>query len=297
MTETGTGRIVKSLSGFYYVDTGTGEPVTCRGRGKLRHQQQSPLVGDWVRFTPAGTGEGTVEEILPRKNSFSRPAVANVDQLVLIVSDALPVTDPFLIDRMTALAEAQDCGCVVCINKCDLVRSERLRSIYAPAGFPTLQVSAATREGLEELKAQIADKVSVFTGNSGVGKSSLLNALKPGFSLPVGQVSQRLGRGRHTTRHVELYPLGGGALAADTPGFSSFEDGPNLPKERLAEVFREFRPYLGECRFVGCAHVKERGCAVLRAVKEGKISESRHASYCRLYEQAGARREWEQKNK
>ncbi len=294
MTE--TGRIIKSLSGFYYVDVGTGDLTTCRGRGKLRHQQQSPLVGDWVRFTPIGQGEGTVEEILPRKNSFSRPAVANVDQLVLIVSDTLPVTDPFLIDRMTSLAERQSCECVICINKCDLVRSERLRSIYDPAGFPTIQVSAATGEGLEKLAELIAGKVSVFTGNSGVGKSSLLNALKPGFSLPVGQVSQHLGRGRHTTRHVELYPLGDGALVADTPGFSSFEADPDIPKEQLAETFREFRPYSGNCRFVGCAHVKERGCAVLQAVKEGKLSESRHASYCRLYEQAGTHREWE-KNK
>ena len=222
--------------------------------------------------------------------------MANVDQLVLIVSDTLPITDPFLIDRMTSLAERQNCECVICINKCDLVRSERLRSIYDPAGFPTLQVSAATGEGLEKLAELIAGKVSVFTGNSGVGKSSLLNALKPGFSLPVGQVSQHLGRGRHTTRHVELYSLGGGALVADTPGFSSFEADPDIPKEQLAETFREFRPYLGNCRFVGCAHVKERGCAVLQAVKEGKLSESRHASYCRLYEQAGTHREWE-KNK
>ncbi len=286
------GRIVKALSGFYYVDSGEGEPVTCRGRGKLRHQQQSPLVGDWVRFTPAEEGTGTVEEILPRKNSFSRPAVANVDQLVLVVSDALPVTDPFLIDRMTSLAEGRDCDCVVCINKCDLVRSDRLSSIYVPAGFPTLHVSAATGEGIEELAGLLADKVSVFTGNSGVGKSSLLNALKPDFSLPVGEVSQRLGRGRHTTRHVELFPLGRGALAADTPGFSSFEGDRDCSGEELAQTFREFGPYLGECRFADCAHVKERGCAVLQAVKEGKISASRHASYCKLRKQADESREW-----
>ncbi|MCD7928405.1 MAG: ribosome small subunit-dependent GTPase A [Oscillospiraceae bacterium] len=286
------GRIVKALSGFYYVDAGEGEPVTCRGRGKLRHQQLSPLVGDWVRFTPTEEGAGTVEEILPRKNSFSRPAVANVDQLVLVVSDALPVTDPFLIDRMTSLAEGRDCDCIVCINKCDLVRSDRLSSIYVPAGFPTLQVSAATGEGIEELAGLLADKVSVFTGNSGVGKSSLLNALKPDFSLPVGQVSQRLGRGRHTTRHVELFPLGRGALAADTPGFSSFEGDRDCPGEALAQTFRDFRPYLGKCRFVDCAHVKEQGCAVLQAVKDGKISSSRHASYCKLRKQAEESREW-----
>lgn len=288
-----TGRIMKALSGFYYVDRGEEELVTCRARGKFRHQQITPLVGDQVVFTRTEEHTGMVDEILPRRNQFQRPAVANIDQLVLIVSDAIPITDPFLIDRMTSLAERQNCDCVICINKCDLERSDRLSSIYAAAGFSTVQVSAVTGEGLDQLTSLIADKVSAFTGNSGVGKSSLLNALEPGFSLTVGQVSQRLGRGRHTTRHVELYRLACGGVVADTPGFSSFDAGQDCPKERLAETFREFRPYLEDCRFVGCAHVKERGCAVREAVERGKIPASRHASYCRLYQEASAYKEWE----
>jgi ribosome biogenesis GTPase len=290
-----TGRIMKALSGFYYVDPGDGQRIACRGRGKLRHQGLTPLVGDQVAFTRLEDGAGTVDEILPRQNEFSRPAVANVDQVVLIVSQALPVTDPFLIDRMTSLVESKGCDSVICVNKCDLDRGESLAEIYTAAGFPTVQVSARTGEGLEALAALMAGKVSVFTGNSGVGKSSILNALAPGFSLAVGQVSEKLGRGRHTTRHVELYRLPNGAVVADTPGFSSFDadQSQTRRKEELAETFREFRPYLDQCRFVGCSHVKEKGCAVLEALGQGKIPPSRHDSYVRLYEQAKAYREWE----
>jgi ribosome biogenesis GTPase len=292
-----TGRIMKALSGFYYVDPGDGQWIACRGRGKLRHQKLTPLVGDRVAFTRLEDGSGMVDEILPRQNEFSRPAVANVDQVVLVVSQAIPVTDPFLIDRMTSLVESKGCDSVICVNKCDLEPGDRLVELYTAAGFPTVQVSAKTGEGLAELSVLIAGKVSAFTGNSGVGKSSLLNALEPGFSLAVGQVSEKLGRGRHTTRHVELYRLKNGAVVADTPGFSSFDVDQTqfLRKEELAETFREFRPYLDQCQFVGCSHVKEKGCAVLEALRQGTISKSRHDSYVRLYEQAKARREWENK--
>jgi ribosome biogenesis GTPase len=290
-----TGRIMKALSGFYYVDPGDGAWVTCRGRGKLRHQKLSPLVGDRVTFTRLEGDTGAVDEILPRQNEFSRPAVANIDQLVLVVSQAIPVTDPFLIDRMTCLAQSKGCGCVICVNKCDLAPGEGLMELYTAAGFPTVQVSAKTGEGVERLSALISGKVSAFTGNSGVGKSSLLNALEPGFSLAVGQVSEKLGRGRHTTRHVELYRLRNGAVVADTPGFSSFEADQEIRKEDLAGTFQEFRPYLDQCQFVGCSHVKEKGCAVLEALRQGRISPSRHDSYVRLYEQAKAHREWENK--
>ena len=290
-----TGTIIKSLSGFYYVDTGEGEPVVCRGRGKLRHQKLTPLVGDRVELTLAPDGSGAVDEILPRKNQFSRPMVANIDQMVIIASGAVPVTDPFLIDRMIAIAEAKECEPVICFNKCDLVPADELAQVYRAAGFQTLQVSAETGDGIENLGALLSDKVSAFTGNSGVGKSSILNALSPGFSLRVGEVSQRLGRGRHTTRHVELYRLRGG-LAADTPGFSSFdvEQMESIPKEELASAFREFAPYLDGCRFVGCAHGREKGCAVRAAVEAGKIARSRYDSYLRLYEQARELRPWEQ---
>ena len=288
-----TGRIVKALSGFYYVDTGEGDPIPCRGRGKLRHQKATPLVGDRVEVSGLDDGTGMVDAILPRKNQFRRPMVANIDQMVIIASGALPVTDPFLIDRMTALAEWKGCEVLLCFNKCDLDRAEELAGLYRAAGFPVLQVSAESGEGIPELSSAIASKVSAFTGNSGVGKSSILNALHPGFGLRVGEVSEKLGRGRHTTRHVELFQVAGG-LVADTPGFSSFdtEQSEAIPKEELASSFREFRPYLGLCRFQGCAHIKEKGCAVREAVAEGKIAPSRHKSYIRLYEQAREIPDW-----
>lgn len=290
-----TGQIVKALSGFYYVDTGTGEPFPCRGRGKLRHQRVTPLVGDRVEITPTGEGTGMVDAVLPRKNRFSRPAVANIDQMVIVCSGAVPVTDPFLIDRMAAMAEWKGCQPLIVFNKCDLERADALAAVYRAAGFPTLQVSAQTGEGMDALSAAVAGKVSAFTGNSGVGKSSILNALQPGFSLRVGEVSEKLGRGRHTTRHVELFPVAGG-LVADTPGFSSFDADQMeaIPKEELAAAFREFTPFLDGCRFQGCAHVKERGCAVREAVEAGRIAPSRHDSYVRLYEQARELPEWEQ---
>lgn len=288
------GIIVKALSGFYYVDDGQGI-TPCRGRGRLRHEKISPLVGDRVVFTKTGEDQGIIDRVLPRKNEFHRPAVANIDQLVIVASQAVPVTDPFLIDRVIAIAEGKGCESVICVNKCDLAPGDSLADIYRAAGFPTVTLSAQTGEGVEELRRIIAGKVCAFTGNSGVGKSSLLNALEPEAAIPTGDVSEKLGRGRHTTRHVELFRLGSGTLAADTPGFSSFDvDRMELcRKEELAERFREFAPYRDECQFQDCAHIKERGCAVLAAVKEGKIPPSRHDSYVRLYRQAEEIPDWQ----
>lgn len=289
------GVIFKALSGFYYVDCG-GETVTCRARGKFRLEKVSPLVGDRVEVEVQPSGEGTVAAILPRKNEFHRPAVANIDLLVIVASGAIPVTDPFLIDRVVAMAERRDCESVICFNKWDLSQPQDLYETYVNAGFPTLRVSAETGEGLEELSRRIAGKVCAFTGNSGVGKSSILNALEPDFGLEVGEVSEKLGRGRHTTRHVELFRLKNGALAADTPGFSSFEeDGALCPPEELARSFREFRPYLDSCQFLDCAHVQEPGCAVLEALARGEIAQSRHDSYVRLYRQAKEIPQWRRK--
>ena len=288
------GVIRKALSGFYYVQAG-GEEVPCRARGKVRHQKITPLVGDRVAITRQPDGSGSLDEILPRRNAFQRPAVANIDQLVIIASGAIPVSDPFLLDRIISLAESKGCQPILCVNKWDLVPAQELLDIYRTAGIPALPVSAVTGQGIEELRGLLAGKISAFTGNSGVGKSSILNALDPAFALATGQISEKLGRGRHTTRHVELFPVAGG-LIADTPGFSAFDQekgGEALDKETLAETFREFRPYLGQCRFVGCAHVKEKGCAVLEALAEGKISPSRHRSYVRLYELAKENKPWE----
>ena len=292
------GRIQKALSGFYYVDTGS-ELLTCRARGKFRKEGISPLVGDQVRVRELGNGEGFVEEILPRRNSFIRPAVANIDQLVVIGSGAIPKTDPFLIDRVASIAALKQCDVIILLNKSDLERADELYEIYSATGFPTLRVSAETGEGLEELKGLIAGKLSAFTGNSGVGKSSILNALEPGFSLQVGEVSTALGRGRHTTRHVELFRLSCGAEIMDTPGFSSFEaEDLNLEwKHHLPETFIEFAPYLNECRFVGCSHTKEKGCAVLEALKAGKIQKKRHESYLRLHEELKPIQDWQERGK
>ena len=290
-----TGTIIKALSGFYYVDVGAEqEPITCRGRGKLRHQKITPLVGDHVAITVTEDGTGMVDEVLPRSNQFQRPMVANMDQLVILASGAIPVTDPFLIDWMVSLAEDKGCQPIICFNKCDLEPATQLVELYQKAGFQSFAISAQTGEGLEQLLGVLDGKISAFTGNSGVGKSSVLNALCPQFGLKVGQVSEKLGRGRHTTRHVELFRVGGG-LVADTPGFSAFdvEQMELIPKEELANTFREFQPYLEQCRFVGCAHVKERGCAVREAVDNGAIAPSRYQSYVRLYDQVKSRPQWE----
>lgn len=287
------GLIVKALSGFYEVQTTQGVE-RCRARGLFRKEGITPLVGDRVRIE-----QQVVTEILPRKNSFLRPPVSNLDLLVVVAADTIPVTEPFLIDRVMAIAGNQNVPALLVVNKTDLADGDRLVSIYQKAGIPVIATSAATGAGIEALRQAIAGKICAFTGNSGVGKSSILNALEPDFQLKVGEVSEKLGRGRHTTRHVELFRLSSGAIVADTPGFSSFDtEGMELRRpEELQYTFREFAPYLDQCRFTGCAHVKEKGCAVLAAVKAGAIAPSRHASYVRLYEQAKEVPEWERKEK
>lgn len=286
------GIIVKALSGFYYVEEPDGL-LACRGRGKLRREGISPMVGDRVQYTRSGES-GTIDAVLPRSNSFIRPAVANVDLLVVFAAAVNPITDPFLIDQVMAIAASRQVPSLLVINKCDCDRGERLAEIYRQAGIPVLQTSAKTGEGIDELRRQLSGKTAALTGNSGVGKSSVLNALEPGFAIPTGEVSEKLGRGRHTTRHVELYTLGD-ARVVDTPGFSAFdtEQMDLVYKEKLQEYFVEFLPHIGKCRFDDCAHLNEPGCVILDALEAGEIHPSRHASYRRLYESAAKIKLWE----
>lgn len=290
------GRIIKALSGFYYVQLDS-EILECKARGKFRKDGGfSPLVGDLVTVSQQGR-TGMIEEILPRSNSFIRPAVSNLDMLVVLVSEVIPITEPFLIDRITAIAGNQNVPVVICVNKSDLSATGNLASIYQTAGYEVITTSAVTGEGVDQLRNVISGKLVAFTGNSGVGKSSLLNRLNPDFSLPTGEVSEKLGRGRHTTRHVELYPLGNGTLVADTPGFSSFdtERMDLVLKENLQFAFPDFSPYIGKCQFHDCSHLKEPDCAVRAAFDSGLIASSRYDSYCKLFEKAKEIKPWELK--
>ena len=295
MTQKKTGRIIRSISGFYDVQTPEGV-VTCRGRGSLRKNQESPLTGDLVEIT-VENGKGLVEKILPRRNRFIRPAVANVDALVVFAANVNPVTEPFLIDRVAAIAGDQEVPVYILINKCDLDPAVDLEKIYRNAGFSVIVASAETGEGVEQLRQLIAGKLTAFTGNTGVGKSSMLNKLCPHLQLATGEVSQKLGRGRHTTRHVELFSLGKETYVADTPGFASFdtEQMDVILKDNLQYAFGDFAPYLGQCQFHDCSHRKEPGCAIRQAVEQGAVEQSRYDSYLRLYEKSSQIHQWELK--
>ena len=295
MTKVSTGRIIRSLSGFYEVRTPEGT-VTCRARGSLRRLGESPLTGDLVEISME-KGKGMVEKILPRQNQFVRPAVSNVDALVVFAANTNPVTEPFLIDRVAAIAGDQEVEVILCVNKCDIDPAEDLIRIYTNAGFRVIAASAETGEGVEDLRDAIRGKLTAFTGNSGVGKSSILNRLSPELNLPTGEVSEKLGRGRHTTRHVELFDLGEETYVADTPGFSSFDTDQMdvILKENLQYAFPDFEAHIGSCQFHDCTHRKEPGCAVRKALETGEIEPTRYDSYLRLYEKASQIKEWELK--
>ena len=288
------GVISKALSGFYYVSY-EGGLLECKARGRFRLDGTSPLVGDRVQCSLVQHGKGRIDKVEPRRNWFIRPAVANIDAMVFVAANTNPVTDPFLVDRVSVIAADADCQLILCINKADIDPGDQLYSTFTAAGFPVVRTSAETGQGMEELRAAIDGKICAFTGNSGVGKSSILNKLLPGAAIPTGAVSEKLGRGKHTTRHVELYSLGGGTYVADTPGFASFdvEMMNPIPKEQLQYDFIDFEPYLGRCRFNDCAHLKEPGCAVTQALDQGKLMPSRYRSYVRLYELSAQHKSWE----
>ena len=291
--ETLNGRIVRSLSGFYDVQTPKGL-IICRGSGSLRHARIIPLTGDLVVISADGNS-GVVEKVLPRQNAFVRPAVANIDALVIFAANANPVTEPYLIDRVAAIAGDREVSTYICINKCDLDPAVDLARIYRNAGFPVICTSAQTGEGVQELHALIQGKLTAFTGNTGVGKSSMLNALCPELKLATGEVSEKLGRGRHTTRHVELFCLDDETFVMDTPGFSSFdtEQMDIILKENLQYAFPDFGAYIGKCQFHDCSHRTEPGCAIREALVEGKIEKTRYDSYLRLYEKSSQFKPWE----
>ncbi len=291
-----SGLIVKAMSGFYYVRTDS-RYLECRARGRFRLDGTSPLVGDRVLCSSDAQGRGRIDAVEPRRNWFVRPTVANVDALVFVASNANPVTDPFLIDRVSVISADAGCELILCLNKSDLDPCDELYRIFTSAGFSVIRTSAETGEGIEDLRLALHGKISAFTGNSGVGKSSLLNRLLPDAALPTAAVSEKLGRGKHTTRHVELFALDDRSYIADTPGFASFEleQMKPIPKERLQHLFPDFAPYLGSCRFLDCTHRKEPGCAVSAAVRDGAVDSSRYASYLRLYELSASWKDWERK--
>ena len=286
------GIILKGIGGFYYVDTAEGL-IECKARGRFRKTVGKPIVGDRVTLEiQPEDGTGYLQTIAPRKNSLIRPAVANLDLVVAVASAAPPVTDPFLIDKVTAIAVHKNMDALVVINKTDANPGDELYETYRKSGIEVLRVSAHTGEGIDALRERIRGRVSAFAGNSGVGKSSVLNRLDSSFGAEVGAISDKIGRG---TRHVELHPIEGGGYIADTPGFSSFETEQMdlVLAEDLQYAFPEFEPYIGQCKFTGCAHVKEKGCAVLAAVENGEIAKTRHESYVKLYESVKDLKEWE----
>lgn len=288
------GRIIHALSGFYYVETDDGV-FECRARGAFRKEGVSPLVGDFVEIETDGE-KGTVAKILPRKNYLLRPPIANLDRLFIVSSAQSPKPNIFIIDKMTVFAEKSGIEPIIVFSKCELSDVEELCGIYEKCGFSVVKCSAVTGEGISELPKLIAGKTCAFTGNSGVGKSSLINLLSPELKIETNGISEKLGRGRHTTRSVSLYRCCNGFIA-DTPGFSSFEQESSplaVDKTELADLFPEFEPYVCNCRFFpSCSHTRDKGCAVCEAVKNGEIPTTRHESYMRMYEEVKNRKEWE----
>ena len=298
MQEDIQGLLLKGIGGFYYVETDDGV-VECKARGIFRNKDVSPLVGDRVLIERTEDGKGVINEILPRKNQLRRPPVSNLDQLIFVVSVCDPYPNTLVLDKLIAIAEYKKIEPVIVLTKTDMQSGESLYYCYTSAGLRTFLVSAHDPETAKPVKKLLAGKISAFTGNSGVGKSTLLNNIDPRLSLETSDISKKLGRGRHTTRHVELYKLDNGGYVADTPGFSAMDMDRYeiIFKDDLQYCFREFEPYLGKCQFYGCSHTAEKGCAVLEALREGNIQKSRHESYLSMYEDAKKLKEWEYSSK
>lgn len=284
--------ILKSIGGFYYVKSGD-EVIECKAKGKFRNLSLSPVAGDIVDTEFDGS-TNVITKIYPRKNKFIRPPFANLDLLVLVISTIDPAPNYLVIDKMCAIAENKDVQVIMVITKTDMAEYENIRSVYAKAGFKVFYTGADDEGQLEEIRREMQGKLCVFSGNSGVGKSTLLNKLFPHLSLETGITSKKLGRGKHTTRRVEIFETDG-CMVADTPGFSSVElvDDNFISKDDLQYAFVEFAPYLGSCKFADCRHINEIGCAVKGAVDGGEIPQSRYESYKALYDRQKNIKEWE----
>jgi len=289
--ETKSGIIVKCLGGLYTVKTPDGI-YECKARGIFRNRGISPCVGDNVELQ-----NGVIAEIHQRKNCIVRPPLANLDRLVFIVSTCEPSPNYLILDKFIAIAEYKKIEPVIVITKTDLGESEQIKKIYENIGINVFTADYDRAESIDRIRDMLAGKISALTGNSGAGKSTLLNAIDPSLSIPTAEISRKLGRGRHTTRHAELYELSGGGYIADTPGFSTFDTNRYdiIRKEELAGCFREFGKYTDKCLFRDCSHVCEKGCAVVEAISRGEISEVRHESYCTMYGEAKQLKEWELK--
>lgn len=287
------GTIIKGIGGFYYVEAAD-EIYECKARGVFRKEKLSPLVGDKVTISINENAENTIDEIMPRKNALTRPPVVNIDNLIIVVSTVEPKPSTLVIDKLIAVAEHKNIEPIIVVTKSDLASAQEIFDIYTLAGFKTIIVSNETKDGVDEVKAVLKDKISALTGNSGVGKTSLLNNLDETLALKTAQISKKLGRGRHTTRQAELYRVCDG-FVVDTPGFSSFEIDKSdiILKDELAYCFRDFSDYIEKCKFYpSCTHTADKGCAVVEAVNEGKISKSRHNSYVQLYNEVKDIKEW-----
>ena len=290
------GKIVKGIGGFYYVDADD-VIYECKARGNFRNKSQTPLVGDNVEFSINENSENRIEEIFERKNYLVRPPLANLDILFIICSLVDPKINLLITDRLIAVAEYKNIEPVIVLTKTDLDGDyQKYIDIYENAGIKTIAVNNVDFRGAEEIKEMINGRVCAFTGNTGVGKSTLLNNLFPDLELATGETSKKLGRGKHTTRHSELFKLCGGYIA-DTPGFSSLDIQryDKIMKDDLPYCFREFREYLGECRFNSCTHINDKGCAICKALEEGKISKSRHSSYVAMFNEVKDIKEWQTK--
>lgn len=288
------GIIIKGIGGFYYVEAADGIIYECKARGVFRKEKITPLAGDKVEISVDENNKNSIDKIYERRNMFKRPPIANVDKLVIVSSVCDPRPNLLIIDRLTAVAVYKNVEPIIVFTKNDLQSADEYIEIYKNAGFKTFAVSNETGEGIGEVKAVIENGVCVFTGNSGVGKSSLINRMYPDFALETGEISKKLGRGRHTTRHVELLKINNGYIA-DTPGFSSldFETNDLIKKDELAFCFPDFSDYIDSCKFSTCAHVNDKGCRLIEAVNSGDVMRSRHESYVTMYNEVKDIKDWQ----